>query len=122
MVWLCDQEPVNTFQKRPPPEKAKVRHWWTHLSQLRVSVHHIEGAKNKCADHISRNNFPDRIGARSEELAEEAFSRMYVPLDVNMTMIGPLDGLQQVECLKEFEDIYKRLEKRLEPVLVNQEQ
>ena len=25
LVWLCDQEPVRTFQKGPPPEKAKLR-------------------------------------------------------------------------------------------------
>ena len=62
------------------------------------------------------------IGARSEELAKEAFSRIDVHLDLNMTMIRPLDGLQQVEYLKEFGDIYKRLDKRLEPILVNQEQ
>ena len=24
VVWLCDQEPVKTFQKGPPPEKAKL--------------------------------------------------------------------------------------------------
>ena len=36
VVWLCDQEPVRTFQKGPPPEKAKLRRWWTYLSQLRV--------------------------------------------------------------------------------------
>ena len=62
------------------------------------------------------------IGARSEELAKEAFSRMDVHLDLNMTMIRPLDGLRQVEYMKEFGNIYKRLEKRPEPVLVNQEQ
>ena len=62
------------------------------------------------------------IGARSEELAKNAFSRMDVHLDLNMTMIRPLDGLRQVEYLKGVGDIYKRLEKRLEPVLVNQEQ
>ena len=50
------------------------------------------------------------------------FSRMNVSLDLNMTMIRPLDQLRQVECLKEFGDIYKRLGNRLEPVLVNQEQ
>ena len=37
-------------------------------------------------------------------------------------MIRPVDGLQQSEYLKEFRDIYKRLEKRLEPLLVNQDQ
>ena len=62
------------------------------------------------------------IGARSEELPKEACNRMDVHLDLNMTMIRPLDGLRQVEYQKEFGDIYKRLEKRLEPVLVNQEQ
>ena len=61
-------------------------------------------------------------GAWSEELAKEAFSCMDVPLHLNMTMITPVDGLRQVEYLKEFWDIYKRLDKRLEPVLVNQEQ
>ena len=118
VVWLCDQEPVRTFQRGPPPEKAKLRRWWTYLSQLRVSVHHIQGVKNECADYISRNNFDNMIGARSEELAKEALSRMDVHLDLNMTMIRPLDGLQQVEYLKEFGDIYKRLEKQLEPALV----
>ena len=108
VVWLCDQEPVPTFQKGPPPEKAKLRSWWTYLSQLRLSVHHIQGVKKGCADYISRNNFDNMIGARSEELAKGAFSRMDVHLDLNMTMIRPLDGLQQVEYLKEIGDIYKR--------------
>ena len=80
VVWLCDQEPIRTFGKRPPPEKAKLRHWWTHLSQLRLSVHHIQGVKNERADYISRNNFDDMIGARSEELAKEAFIGMNVHL------------------------------------------
>ena len=118
----CDQEPVRTFRKGPPPEKAKLRRCWTYLSQLRLTVHHIQGVRNECADYISRNNFDALIGARSEALAKEAFSRMDVHLDLNMTMIRPLDGLQQAEYLKEFGDIYKRLENHLEPLLVNQEQ
>ena len=122
VVGLCDQEPVRTFQTGSRPEKAKLRRWWTYLSQLRLSVHDIQGVKNKCADHISRNNFDDIMGASFEELAKEAFSCMDVHLDLIMTMIRPLDGLQQVEYLKEFGDIYKRLEKRVEPVPVSQEQ
>ena len=39
---------------------------------------------------------------------------MDVRVDLNMTIIRPLDGLQQAEYLKEFGDIYKRREKRLE--------
>ena len=122
VVWLCDRESVRTFQKGPPPEKAKLRRWWTYQSELRLSVHHIQGVKNECGDYISRNNFEDMMGARSEELAKEAFSRMDVHLDLNMTMIRTLDGLKQGGYLKEFGDIHKCLEKRLEPVLVNQEQ
>ena len=121
VVWLCDQELVRTFQKGPPTEKATVR-LWTYLSRLRLTVHHIQGVKNECADYISRNNFDALIGARSGALAKEAFSRMDVHLDLNMTMIRTLDGFQQAEYLKEFWDIYKRIEKRLEPLLVNQEQ
>ena len=43
-------------------------------------MHHIQGAKKEYADYINRNNFNDMIGARSEELAQEAFSGMHVPL------------------------------------------
>ena len=70
------------------------------MSQVRLSVHHIQGVKHECADYISRNNFTDMIGVMCVEPAKEAFSRMDVHLDLNMTMIRPLDGLQQVEYLK----------------------
>ena len=32
IVWLCDQEPVKSFQKGPPPEGPKLKRWWTYLS------------------------------------------------------------------------------------------
>ena len=67
---------------------------------------------NECADYMSRNNVDDKICARSEGLAKEAFSRMDLHLDLNMTMIRTLDGLKQVEYLKESGDIYNRLENR----------
>ena len=76
VVWLCDQELVRTLQKALPPEKAKLRRWWTYLSQLWVTVHHIQGVKNECADYISRNTFDALIGARSEALATQAFRRI----------------------------------------------
>ena len=50
VVWLCDHEPVRAFQKWPPLEKAKLRRSWTYRSQIRLSIHHIQGVKNKCAD------------------------------------------------------------------------
>ena len=65
LFGLCDQEPVRTLQKGPPPEKAKLRRWWTYLSQLRLTVHHIQGVKNESVDYISRKNFDALIGARS---------------------------------------------------------
>ena len=122
VIWLCVPERVRTFQKGRPANKAKLRRWWTYLSQLQLSLHHIQGVKKECADYISCHKFDDMIGARTEELGKEPFSRMDVHLDLNVTMIRPLDGLQCVENLKQFGDIYERLEKRLQPVLVNQDQ
>ena len=52
IVWLCDQEPVKMFQKGSPPEKAKLKRWWTYLSQFRLTVHHKQGRKNEMADKI----------------------------------------------------------------------
>ena len=116
------KKPARTFPKQPPSEKAKLRRCRTYLSQLRLSVHHIQGVKGECADYISRKNFDDMMGASSEHLVNGAFSAMDVHLDLNMTMIRPKDGLQQVQFLREFGDIYERLEKRLEPALVNKDQ
>ena len=78
IVWLCDQEPVKTFQECPPPERAQLKRWWTHLSQFRftLTVHHIQGIKNEIADYTSRNKFDALLGESSEELAEEALQRM----------------------------------------------
>ena len=106
----------------PRPERAELRRWWTYLSPIRLSVHHIQSVKNNCADYVSRGNFDDMTGARSEELVKEAFSRTEVHLGLNMTMIRPVDGVKQVEYLKELEDICKCLEKRLELFLAYQEQ
>ena len=65
--------------------------------------------------------WPDQVAPRGRKASS---TRKIKPQtsNLNMTMIRPLDGPPQVEYLKEFGDIYKRLEKRLEPALVNQEQ
>ena len=84
-------------------------------------MQHIQGVKTGCADDISRDNFDDLIGVKLEELAKEAFTRMDVHLDLNMTMTRASDGLQQVEYLKDLADIYTRPEKSLNPIVVNQE-
>ena len=92
IVWLCDQEPVKSFQEGPPPEKAKLKRWWTYLSQFRLTVHHIPGIKNELSDYISRSNFHALIGEISEALAKEAFQRMDVQLDLSMRTAGILEG------------------------------
>ena len=43
IVWLCDQEPVKSFQMGPRAEKGKLKRWWTYLSQFRLTFHHIPG-------------------------------------------------------------------------------
>ena len=62
VVWLCDPEPVRSFQKGPPPEKAKLKRWWTYLSQFRPTVHHIPGIKNEPSDYISLPKRVRRVG------------------------------------------------------------
>ena len=65
IVWRCDQEAVKSFQKGPPPGKAKLKRWWTNLSQFTLTVHHIQGIKNQMADYMSRNNFDAHLGESS---------------------------------------------------------
>ena len=92
IVWLCDQERVKSFQKGPPLEKAKLKRWWTYLSQFRLTVHHILGIKSELSDYISRNNFDAFIGESSESLAKEAFQHMDVQLDLSMRTARILEG------------------------------
>ena len=92
IVWFCDQEPVKSFQKGPPPEKAKLKRWWTYMSQSRLTVHHIPGIRNELSDYISRNNFDALIAESSEVLAKEAFQRMDHQLDLSMRTARILEG------------------------------
>ena len=92
IVWLCDQQPVRTFQKGPHPEKAKLKRLWTYLSQLKLTLNHIQGIKNKMAHYISRNNFDALLGESWEALAKEAFQRMDVQLDLSLRTAGVLEG------------------------------
>ena len=77
IVWLCDQEPLESSQKGSPPEKAKLKRWWTYLGHLRLTLHHISGIGNEHSDYISRNNSDALIGESSDALAKEAFQRMH---------------------------------------------
>ena len=99
IVRLCDQEPVKKFQKGSPPEKAKLKRWWTYLSHLRLTIHHIQGIKNEIADYISRNNFDTLLGESSEALVKEAFQRMDVQLDISSRTTAVLGGW----CLTDYQ-------------------
>ena len=119
VVWLCDQEPMKTFQKGPPPEKAKLKRWWTYLSQFRLTVHHIPGIKNEMVDYISRNNFDALLGESSEALAKEAFQRMDVQLDLSMRTAGVLEGWSLRHYQAEYQCVLSTLSDGLEARLID---
>ena len=107
IVWLCGQEPVKSCQKGPPPEKAKLKRWWTYLSQFRLTVHHIPGIKNELSDYISRNNFDALIAESSEALARKTFQRMDVQLDLSMRTAGILEGWSPTDYQSEYKEIFQ---------------
>ena len=118
-VLLCEQEPVKTFQKGPPPEKAKLSRWWTYLSRFRLSVHRIQGIKNAMADCISRNSFYALLGESSESLAKEAFGRMEVQLDLSMRTGGVLEGRSLNDYREEYQCVFQTLSDGLEARLID---
>ena len=119
IIWLCDQEPVKTFQKGPPSEKAKLKHCWTYLSQFRLTVHHIQGIKNVMADYISRMNFDALLGESSEALAKEAFQQMDVQLDLSMRTAGVLEGSSLRDYHTEYICVLNSLSDGLEARLID---
>ena len=110
---------MKSFQKGPPPEKAKLKQWWTYLSQLRLTVHHIPGIRNVLSDYISRNNFDVLIGETSEALATEAFQRMDGQLDLSMRTAGILEGWSLTDYQSEYKDILQTLSTGLEPRVID---
>ena len=119
IVWVCDQKPVKSFQKGPPPEKAKLKGWWTYRSQFSLTVHHMAGRKNELSDHISRNNFDALIRESSEALAKEALQRMDVQLDLSMRTAGILEGWSLTDYQSEYKEILQTLSTGLEPRVID---
>ena len=119
IVWLCDQEPVKSFEKGPPPEKAKLKPWWIYLSQFRLAAHHIPGIKNELSDCISRNNCDALIGESSEALAKEALQRMDVQLDPSMRTAGILEGWSVTDYQSEYKEALQTLSTGLEPRVID---
>ena len=118
LLFAADQEIVKSFHKGPPPEKAKLKQWWTYLSHFRLTVHHIPGIKNELSDYISRNNFDALIGESSEALAKEAFQRMDVQLDLSMRTAGILEGWSLTNYQSEYKEILQTLSTGLEPRVI----
>ena len=110
---------MKSFQKGPPPEKAKLKRWWTYLSQFRLTVHHILGIKNELSDYISRSNFDALMGESSEALAREAFQRMDVQLDLSMRTAGILEGWSLTDYQSEYKEILQTLSTGLEPRVID---
>ena len=119
IVWLCDQETVKSFQKGPPPERAKLKQWWTYLSQFSLTVHHIPGIKNELSDYISRNNFDALIGESSIALAREGFQLMDIQLDLSMRTAGIPEGWSLTDCQSEYKEILQTLSTGLEPHVID---
>ena len=100
---------MKSFQKGPPPEKAKLKRCWTYLSQFRLTVHHIPGIKKKLSDYTSRNNFDALVGESSEAVAKEAFQRMDVQLDLSMRAARILEGWSLTDYQSKYKDIPRSL-------------
>ena len=118
IVWLSDQEPVKSFQKGPPEEKAKLKRWWTYLSQFRLTIH-IPGIKNELSDYTFRNKFDALMCDSSESFAKEAFQRMDVQLDLSISTAGILQGRSQTDYQSEYKDILQTLSTGLEPRVID---
>ena len=119
IVWLSDQEPMKSFQKGRPPEKAKLKRCWTYLSHFELTVHHIPGIKNELSDYISRNNFDALIGESSEALTKEAYQRMDVQLDLSMRTAGILQGCSLTDYQSDYKEIVQTLSTGLEPRVID---
>ena len=110
---------MESFEKGPPPENAKLKGWWTYLNPFRLTVHHNPGIKNELSDYISRNNSDALIGESSEALAREAFQRMDVQLDLSMRTAGILEGWSVTDYQSRYEEILQTLSTGLEPRVID---
>ena len=109
VVWLSDQESTATFLRGAPPENRKLRHWWTFLAQLKLNIYRVPGLKNELCDWLSHENFDKKISASSECLSGEAFQKMDVHLDLNMTKAELLSSLRKSDFVEKYADTLKAL-------------
>ena len=110
---------MKSFQKGPPTAKAKLKRWWTYLSQFMLTVHHIPSIKNELSDYISRNNFDGLIGESSEALTKQAFERMDAQLNLSMRTVGILEGWSITNYQSKYKEILQTLSTGLEPLVID---
>ena len=113
---------MKSFQKGPPPEKAKLKRWWSYLGQFRLTVHHITDINDELSDYISRKSFDALIAETSEALAKEAFQRMDVQPDLSMRTARILQGWSLTDYQSEYQEILQTLNTGLEPRVINKHQ
>ena len=109
-MWLCVQETTENFLKGAPPEKRNPRHWWTFLAQLKLNMYRVHGLRNDLCDWLLRDNFDEKISARSESLSPEAFEKVDVHLDLTMSKSELLSSLRNSDYVEEYGDILKALD------------
>ena len=119
IVCLCDQEQQKSFQKRPSPEKKKLKRWCTYVSQFRLTVRHIPGIKNELSDYILRNNFDALNGESSGALAKEALQRMDVQLDLSMRTAGILEGWSLTDYQSKYKEVLQTVSTGPEPRVID---
>ena len=96
----------------PQPEKKRLQQWWVFLSQLRLTVHHIQGLGNELSNELGRNSFDDRLGQSSEELARDALAKIDVQLDLFMKTTQPQRKWGKGDLSKYYAETMKQLQLR----------
>ena len=60
-----------------PPQNPRLQRWWVFLGQLKLKIHHVPGKFNE-------DEWEESTKMEWEELAKEAFAKMYTQLDLRM--------------------------------------
>ena len=117
VVWLCDQEAVSQFIRGNPPENARLKRWWVFLTQFRLNIFHIPGARNEFCDLLSRESFNEKFQVDIENLAKEAFQRMDLQLDLRLEVLDALGEFSKEDYLPDFQELWDKLEAgKVQPV------
>jgi len=102
---------------------ARLRRWYTFLSQFRLSFFHLPGIKNEMCDYLSRHVFEENFGVEIDTLAKDAFARMDSQLDLSMQVLFRLNtqiGFQEKDYLEsEMKELWKSLEPYQSKLLEN---